>query len=209
MANSKRKCRFCRPAKYDRPENMVQINGAWFCNIDEATQYAHGQIQVQREKQRLSQKRERLRSDFQHQLELTRVAFNRFISLLDQGKPCISCGRAVCGTEFHAGHFKPVSSHPELRFDPRNVYRQGSGCNLGEKYSSKKRREVLEGYEANLRFLFGIAFVDWLNGPHQPAQYTCQDLADIRARCNAEIRYIKKHGKPSRDWRQLPCQEVA
>ena len=202
MATATRQCRHCKQRK--RREDMkITPNNAAFCGDDCRVAYALKQAPKIQAKQRAQDKRERLANDFSHQLELTRVKFNTMIRALDKGEPCRSCGKHICGSEFHAGHFKSVGSFPELRFDPRNVHIQGAGCNIGEKYASKKRRQVKEGYEERLRELYGDDLVDWLNGPHGATNYTCEDLKDIRAVCIAETKHLESFGEPTMDWRSL------
>ena len=71
------------------------------------------------------------------QTELTQQVFNRMIRLLDEGKPCISCGRSQFGSYWDAGHYRSVGSCPEIRFDPRNCHIQGSGCNRANRRPDK------------------------------------------------------------------------
>ena len=53
------------------------------------------------------------------------TAFNAYIRVRDQNLPCISCGRHHQG-QYHAGHYRTVGSHPELRFEELNVHKQCS-----------------------------------------------------------------------------------
>lgn len=134
----------------------------------------------------------------------TKTAFNKFIRTLDANKPCISCGKPKCGYAWDCGHFKTVAAQPALRFDPRNAYRQGSSCNRGQAKFRANEKTVIRNYEINLVERMGPTLVNWLNGPHEPKHYSCEDLIELATMFNAETRYIEKHGKPSRDWRALP-----
>ena len=81
----------------------------------------------QQEKKQIRVRRKVLNeTSLKWQVKQTQASFNRLIRLLDAGKPCISCGKTVCGTEWHCGHYKSVAARPQLRFDPRNAYLQGS-----------------------------------------------------------------------------------
>lgn len=61
-------------------------------------------------------------------IKVLQAVFNRFIRLRDKDKGCISCGKELTGI-YHAGHFFPTSSHPELRFNEDNVMGQCIKCN--------------------------------------------------------------------------------
>ena len=163
--------------------------------------------ETQRKQARRAQnqeKRARKLNDLPHQKTLTRLAFNKMIRLLDAGQLCISCGKEVCGSRFEAGHFKSVGSHPELRYDPRNCYLQGSGCNQATSSRRRSNLTVSKEYEQRLRDKMGDELVDWLNGPHEPKHYTCDDLRELRAVFNEEVRRLERGEGPSRDWRKLP-----
>lgn len=194
---------------------MVSTPKGKFCTIDDATKYGIASIPKTRkklEKKRRSEeyqeKQARLKNDFPHQLELTRVACNSFIRVLDAGEPCISCGRFRCGQRMEAGHCKSVGSHPELRFDLRNIYLQGSGCNQATSKRKRSNLTIAKEYEKRLAVKMGQEMVDWLNGPHEAKHYTCSDLVELRAIFNAERAFIDKNGRPSKNWRSLhPLEE--
>jgi len=141
------------------------------------------------------------------QTELTQQVFNRMIRLLDEGKPCISCGRSQCGSYWDAGHYRSVGSCPETRFDPRNCHIQGSGCNRAnrrpDKNSAKGAETIAQEYEARLRDRYGDSMVDWLNGPHEMPRWRDEDLRALRKVFAAECRRLEKGEEPSRDWRAL------
>lgn len=141
------------------------------------------------------------------QTELTQSEFNRMIRLLDEGRPCISCGRGECGSFWDAGHKRSVGSCPELRFDPRNCHRQGSGCNRAnrrpDKNNAKGAETIAQEYEARLRDRYGDELVDWVNGPHEMPRWRDDDLKALRAVFAAECRRLQKGLGASRNWRSL------
>ena len=100
------------------------------------------------------------------------AAFNRFIRLRDEGKPCVSCG-SFTGKK-NAGHYRSVGSAPELRFEEANCHLQCEKCNS---YLSGN----LINYRIELIKRIGQAAVDWLEGKHEPKKYTIQDLQEIKA----------------------------
>lgn len=144
------------------------------------------------------------------QAELTQAAFNKMIRLLDEGKPCHSCGRHRCGSLMTCGHFRSVGSRPELRYDPRNAFIQGGGCNFAnrrpDKNNAKGAETIAQEYEARLRDRYGDELVDWLNGPHEMPRWRDDDLKALRKVFNAECRRLEKGLGPSRDWRAMDYQ---
>ena len=201
MANSHRPCRFCK--KYSRVEDMLIINRAAYCNDSHAYEYSLKKRMKDKAKVERFVKKQRRADYLPDQIENTRILFNSFIRILDAGKPCKSCGKEKCGSVFHAGHFKSVGSHPELRFDPRNVYAQGRGCNLATENRRRNTQTVSKEYEQRLRDEYGNHYVDWICGPHEPKQYTCAELKELRLLVSAETRRLKEGLPPSRDWRAL------
>lgn len=209
MAN-KRKCRAC--GKYGKAEEMFIVPLGAFHTREAASEYGiknkhkgKAKMEKQKKSESFQEKKARLAVDFDHQVGLTQTKFNIFIRALDKGKPCISCGRMKCGSSIHAGHFKSVGSHFELRFDPRNCYAQGSGCNLSlnKRSGAKNPATISKEYELNLILLFGQSLVDWLNGPHKPKLYSCDDLRELRAIFIAETKRLESGLPPSRNWREL------
>jgi len=96
-----------------------------------------------------------------------------YIRERDRLEPCISCGRWFDGN-WHAGHFNSVGSHPELRFHEDNIHKQCFQCNA---MKGGNRAE----YEPRLIAKIGQEKVDWLNGPHQAANYTREQLLELEA----------------------------
>ena len=102
---------------------------------------------------------------------------NKYIRLRDEKEPCISCGRHHQG-QYHAGHYLSVGSHPELRWDERNIYKQCAPCNnhlSGNLINYRKRLIELKGQE----------LVDWLEGPHEPLKPNIDY-------CKQQIEHFKK-----------------
>lgn len=116
--------------------------------------------------------RERLKTKADHAKE-AQAAFNQFIRERDKDQPCISCGRHHQG-QYHAGHYRTVGSHPELRFEELNVHKQCSVCN------NHKSGNIVD-YRINLQKKIGAYSLEWLEGPHDPKHYTIEDLKKIKA----------------------------
>ena len=98
-------------------------------------------------------------------------AFNAWIRSRDAGKGCISCG--THNGKANAGHYLSTGARPELRFNEANVALQCERCNT-------YLHGNLIAYRINLIERIGSGVVDWLEGPHQPAKWTIDELRAIR-----------------------------
>lgn len=114
------------------------------------------------------------------------AAFNAWIRERDRHLPCISCGRFHEG-QWHAGHYRTVGSHPELRFEPLNVHKQCAPCN------NHKSGNIVD-YRINLIGRIGADGVDWLEGKHEPKRYRVDDVEEIKRKYRAALRDLKKSG---------------
>lgn len=128
-------------------------------------------------------RKERLKSRADH-LKDTQKAVNEFIRLRDKDLPCVSCGRFHEG-QWHAGHFRSVNGHPELRFEPLNIWRQCAPCN------THKSGDLLN-YRQELVRRIGVDAVEWLEGPHLPKKYTVEQLKALAAEYRAKTRELKR-----------------
>jgi len=112
------------------------------------------------------------------------AAFNRYIRERDKNRPCISCGRYHQG-QYHAGHYRSVGAHPELRFNELNCHKQCAPCN------NHKSGNLIE-YRINLKDRIGQDNLDWLEGPHEPKHYTIDELIEIKKRYQQKARQCQK-----------------
>lgn len=204
-----RKCRHCRTEIPPKAKSDF-YQSAGYCN--NPCMAAHGLEKARQQQQRKADRaakagREGKPKKQASQEELTQQVVNKMTRLLDAGKPCISCGRMRCGAFWDAGHKQSVGSTPELRFDPRNIHLQGSGCNRANRRPDKRTRRGVETiakeYEARLRERYGDELVDWLNGPHPMPHYSDDELKALRAVYAAECRRLERGEGPSRDWRAM------
>jgi hypothetical protein len=112
------------------------------------------------------------------------VAFNRYIRARDAGLPCVSCG-TTNPRQWHAGHYRTTKAAPELRFHPDNCNKQCSQCN-------NKLSANLLLYRPELIRRIGLAQVEFLEGPHEPARYTIPELREIKEGFTAWARELEK-----------------
>lgn len=112
-------------------------------------------------------------------------AVNAFIRERDHGLPCISCGRDHQG-QWHAGHYRPTSTNPELRFHEANIHKQCSACN-------NHMHGNITNYRINLIRRLGIEVVEWLECIHQPEKYTIEQLREIKTSYTKMARELKRN----------------
>ncbi len=155
-----KKCRVCRA------EFMPMSSLARVCSVPCAV------ADVRKTKTRLfrQETRERKRAiKTQGQwVQEVQVEFNKFIRARDARNPCISCGRSS-GAKVNAGHYRPTSTAPELRFNEINCYLQCEHCN------TFKSANLVE-YRVALVKKIGEPLVLWLEGPHKPLKPTIEEL---------------------------------
>ena len=186
MANSKLLCVGCKE-RYPR-ETMVKRPVGWFCRLQCSIDYATSKVARQRERLQAKAKREIKASEkaarAKHKADKERIKprgqwlkeaqseFNKFIRLRDAKEPCISCQRHHQG-QYHAGHYLTVGAHPELRFNELNNSKQCSPCNLHLSGN-------LVNYRINLIKKIGLDKVEGLEGPHDPAKLSIEDIKAIK-----------------------------
>jgi len=107
-------------------------------------------------------------------MKLTQAVFNKWIRLRDARESCISCGTQNPNVQYCAGHYFTRGGHPELRFDELNVHKQ---CN---KHCNLELSGNIAAYRVNLIRKIGQDAMDYLEGPHDPKNYTIDDLKQIR-----------------------------
>jgi len=129
----------------------------------------------ERERKALAETRKKRRevreSDRGYWLRRTQTEFNKYIRTRDIGRPCISCQRVMSG-QIHAGHYRSVGAHPELRFEPDNCHAQCAQCN------NFKSGNLTE-YRANLIKKIGLQRVEWLEGPQEKRKFSIEELKEL------------------------------
>ena len=123
------------------------------------------------QKQELNEQRERIKSRADH-IKDAQFAVNAYIRQRDKGKPCISCGRPTKAGD-HAGHWKPTSTSPSLRYTETNIHLQCVQCNL-------HLHGNVAAYRAGLIARIGQAEVELLEAPQDTAKWAIEDLKQIK-----------------------------
>ena len=171
----------CRNCKVDfEPFQTTQVVCSTSCAIDVARKKV---------KKDYRQQTTKLRKEFQgkdrsYQLKLAQAAFNSYIRERDLYYPCISCGRHHDG-QYHAGHYKTIGSHPELRFNERNCYKQCAPCN------NHLSGNIIE-FRRRLIEIHGVEMVEWLEGPHEPKKYTIDEITHIKDIYKAKLKELTR-----------------
>jgi len=199
MANSKARCLHCR--EYHPSDSVLRLPAGSFCSLQHAVDYGRAKAQKAKEKaQKATHKAQKAKvkeGDIRHQHKLTQSTVNRLCLLLDQGKPCISCGRPDQGGRMrNAGHFKSRGANSGLRYDLLNLHGQCVPCNL---YQSGN----VEGYRSGLLERYGSAIVDYLDTAPRVKAWTAPELIQMRSEVSEEIRRLERGDLPSRNWREL------
>ena len=122
------RCKHCRD-KFEQYEFNNKFCKKEDCQVAKGL-YNLDKIKKQKQKEwkkRKAETKEKLKTKKDYEKEL-QVVFNKYIRLRDQNKTCISCGTPLKG-KFDAGHFYPVGSYKNLRFNEDNVHAQCVHCN--------------------------------------------------------------------------------
>ena len=167
------------------PAKLGQKVCGWACGlaIAPANQDKVRKALAQIERKEVRARKEKLKSRADH-LKDTQQAFNAWVRERDALLPCVSCGRHHEG-QWHAGHYRTVSAHPAIRFEPLNVWKQCAPCN------THKSGDLLN-YRAELIRRIGADKVLWLEGPHEPKKYTIDELKALTAHYRALTRELKR-----------------
>lgn len=176
-------CSICT-SLYRRYSSLQRTCGDYACQSEARRQRRLKQERKARRKE-LRNYRERSKTIGQRLQETQRV-YNRWIvQVRDKAAGCICCD-VRSSPVWHAGHYRPTSSHSALRFDPANVHKQASKCNL---YLSGN----LTAYRERLVQKIGLAEVERLESDSAPHKWTHEELKAIKAEYSRRLREARKH----------------
>lgn len=190
-----KKCRNAECRSLFVPVRSMQVACSPSCALAVARQKQACERKAiqQLERREIRAAKERLKGRAEHMRE-AQAAFNAYIRLRDASQPCISCGRHHEG-QYHAGHYRTVGSHPELRFNEDNVHKQCAPCN------NHKSGDIVN-YRINLVRKIGAEQVEWLEGPHEALRLSVEDLKTIKAKYRAQVRELKAATENHRETNQ-------
>lgn len=153
------------------------------CSIDCAIEFAQQKKEKRRKQEIRALRREFNRRDRGYQMKHAQIAFNAYIRARDAGNGCISCGKNS-GAKMNAGHYLSTGAHPELRFAESNCHLQCEWCNS---YLSGN----IARYRINLIEKIGLEKVEWLEGPHEPAKLSIDDIIAIKEKYREKLKGLK------------------
>lgn len=169
-----KRCRFCKETF--QPAKPLQVA----CCPDHAIKLA--EQKRQRDERKETKARLLLIKPRSQLLKEAQAEFNGYIRERDADEPCISCGRHHQG-QWHAGHYLSTGARPELRFNELNVHKQCQPCNT-------HLHGNLILYRVALIQKIGLDKVEWLEGPHEAAKYSRDDLLKITAEYRVKRREL-------------------
>lgn len=188
MANSQRKCKHCQ--EYKPAADGIKTPAGWFCCHSCAIDFAREKSRKLEARKAAAQHRERKMEvkPLSYWMKRAQTAFNAWVRERDAGQPCISCGRHHQG-QYHAGHYRPAGSNPELRFEPDNCHLQCAPCN-------SHLSGNLTAYRPALIAKIGLARVEWLEGQHEPKRYRKDDYQAIESEYKEKLKALRASHLP-------------
>lgn len=146
-------------------------------------------------RQRRKAKRESLKSKSQWDKE-AQSAFNRYIRIRDEGKPCVSCGNPLIGksnyltgSAIDASHYRSRGAASHLKFNVFNVHSACTRCN---------RQLSGNAVEYRIRLIerIGLERVERLEADYSPRRFDVTYLKRVKAifsrRANALMKRRQK-----------------
>jgi len=188
MANSKKRCRYCK--EYRDVSTMVSVPLGAFCNFDHASKYGIEKSQVKRTKEfkrDIRQKKEKLLTA-RDWIKKAQAAVNSYVRLRDEGKPCISCGsypESKAGGTIDAGHYRSRGAAGHLRFNLFNIHAQCVKCN---RYNSGN----VVDYRIRLIERIGRYRVERLECDNFPKSFDIDYLIRVQKIFLKRLRHLKK-----------------
>lgn len=118
------------------------------------------------------------------------TAFNAWVRARDAELPCICCGKfsdssAGVGGKWDAGHYLSRGSHPHLRFDERNVFKQRKGCN-------RPGGTTAASFRLGVIARIGLAAVEALEADTQIRKWSIEDLQAIKELYRKKLKALKE-----------------
>jgi len=205
MPNSKKRCTFCKC--YFPADKMISVPVGKFCSKNHLFKYATKRTaelikkaKKLENKKHTQRKRIYLASNRPKRLRAASKAFNLYIRIRDELKPCISCDRPFSeigkndawkpGGAWDAGHYLSVGAFPELRYEETNVHKQCKSCNGGAGKYTKKNHSVTKEYRIKLIERIGLEKVLWLESHHGPKKYKVDELIEIERIYNKKAKLL-------------------
>ncbi|SXN10261.1 recombination protein NinG [Klebsiella pneumoniae] len=190
---ARRKCAHCREWFHPAREGQV------VCSFECATAIGKKQTAKAREaakaravkRQRRRAKREAFKTKAQWDKE-AQSAFNRYIRIRDEGKPCVSCGSPLIGksnyltgSAIDASHYRSRGAASHLKFNVFNVHSACTRCNR------QLSGNAVE-YRIHLIERIGLDRVERLEADNVPRRFDIPYLQRIKSIFTRRARALEK-----------------
>lgn len=199
---SRRKCKVCGEKftpQYDNIRWCCPEHGAIYALDLRAKEKVKAEAKRIREnhqaekegRQRRQAKRESFKTKAQWDKE-AQSAFNRYIRIRDEGKPCISCdaslvgkGNFLTGSAIDASHYRSRGAASHLKFNVFNVHSACTRCN---------RQLSGNAVEYRIRLIkrIGIELVERLESDNEPRRFDIPYLQRIKSIFTRKARALEK-----------------
>lgn len=197
MLSSTLKPRACKHCKSPFvPARRLQNVCGPMCGLERA------RIKREAEQKKAERQSDRVRREALKRLpdyiKEAQTAFNAFVRLRDEKKPCICCGRfaddrdLLTGSRWDCGHYRSTGSASHLRFNEDNAHRQLVVCN---RHGAGRAVDYRLGLIARI----GLARVEALENDRAPRKFTREELIEIRDTYRAKVRLMKRNGNHPAD----------
>ncbi|MDK5706382.1 recombination protein NinG, partial [Serratia nevei] len=111
-------------------------------------------------------------------------AVNAFIRERDRDLPCVSCG-TMSAAQWDAGHYRTTASAPQLRFDPRQIWKQCQVCN-------QHKSGNIVPYRVELVRRIGIEQVEDIESNHKRHRWTIEECKAIKAEYQQKLKDLRE-----------------
>lgn len=179
MKSTNRRCSYCKKKVASQDAIIGGLRA--FCSyphLQAFMQSAQGKKVVQKvQREELRNVRERHKGKPEY-LKEAQAAFNKYIRVRDQGKPCISCGvtpESYYGGGVDAGHYLARGSQKgtQKRFDTRNCHAQCKRCN-------RYLAGAVADFRVGLEQRYGKEYVEALEQSEGQGPYSIDYLKRIK-----------------------------
>lgn len=191
MANSKRKCGFCKERK--PAEEMYIVGIQAFCNrdhwIENQVKNKDKLIKEGKKIQRadLKERKTKLKTASDY-IKEAQTSINAYVRMRDLNKSCISCDSSPeqkRGGTMDCGHYRSRGAASHLRFNLFNMAGQCVKCN---RYNSGNAVD----YRIGLIKRIGIERVEKIESDNEPKKFTIEYLQRIKRIFNKKTRLYKR-----------------
>lgn len=195
---SRRTCKICK-TKF-----IATFANVWWCCPEHGYEYSQQLLakkkleadrkrkqEAQQERRELKVRKAAFKTKAQWDKE-AQSAFNRYIRIRDEGKPCISCGAPLIGksnyltgSAIDASHYRSRGAASHLKFNVFNVHSSCTRCN---------RQLSGNAVEYRIRLIerIGLERVECLEADNEPRRFDIPYLQRIKSIFTRKARVLEK-----------------